>query len=487
VGGLDAEQALVAARALDRANDYGPALRAYDLHVRLVGGPEEASEDTRLERARVLVRNRRADDAIEEFRALSTSSRERIGAVALDEWAEVRAEQGRSGDVETLRGWLLERYPTSAEAADVLFFRGDTPHDRNDVDAAAAAYRRLIAAAPGSDRAGLASMRVAQIHLLKGERTRAAEAYEAYLSRFPNGRRWQEASYWAARIRQQLGDDAQAGELLGRLRREDPLSYYSVLAAELVGERFRLDLPPGEQIETPAWLAEGIERVDLLRAAGLAEGELAEIARLTARAKGDQAASIALAEALIERDHTIPAINIGFELRRTAPWTVRLAKIIYPWHYQELFEREAREDGVDPYLTAALARQESAFDPDIVSRANAVGLMQLLPSTAAQVARQRGPQGFRDELLTVPDVNVHLGTIHLRDLLEENDGDITRFLAGYNAGQHRVVRWRDFSEAKDPLTFTERIPFAETRDYVKAVRRNLAIYQALYGGNGRLP
>ena len=162
---------------------------------------------------------------------------------------------------------------------------------------------------------------------------------------------------------------------------------------------------------------------------------------------------------------------------------MRLAKIIYPWPYREVFEREAREDGVDPFLTAALARQESAFDPDIVSAADAIGLMQLIEGTASIVARQAGPRGFRVEMRTVPDVNVHLGTVHLKDLLEENGGDITRFLAGYNAGQHRVTRWRDFAEAKDPLTFTERIPFAETRDYVKAVRRNLAIYQALYGRN----
>jgi len=483
LGGLDAEQALIVARALGRANDYGPALRAYDLHVRLIGGAPQASEEARLERARLLARNNRADDAVAEFTALSTSSNERVGAVALEAWADLRSEQGRSGDVQTLRTRLLERYPTSVEAADVLFFRGDAPHDRNELDAAAAAYRRLSETAPGSDRAGLGSMRTAQIHLLKGERARAAEIYEAYLAGFPSGRRWQEASYWAARTRMALGDSAKARTLLARLRREDPLSYYTVIAADLTGEPFRLELPAGDEPVIPAWLTEGIARVDLLRAAGLVEGEMAEIARLTAQAKGNEGAMIGLAEALIARDHSIPAINIGFELRRTAPWTIRIAKIIYPWPRQEMFEREAREDGVDPFMTAGLARQESAFDPDIVSSANAVGLMQLIEPTAATVARAHGPQGFRRELLDVPDVNVHLGTIHLKELLEENQGDITRFLAGYNAGQQRVVRWRDFAEAKDPLTFTERIPFAETRDYVKAVRRNRAIYQALYGSN----
>jgi soluble lytic murein transglycosylase len=160
---------------------------------------------------------------------------------------------------------------------------------------------------------------------------------------------------------------------------------------------------------------------------------------------------------------------------------VRLAKLVYPWRYREVFLREAREDGVDPFLTAALARQESAFDPDVHSSANAVGLMQMLPRVGAEMARKVGPREFREDLLEIPDVNVHLGTLHLRDLLEENEGDITRFLAGYNAGQHRVSRWVDFAEAKDPLTFTERIPFAETRDYVKQIQRNLVLYRILYG------
>ncbi len=155
---------------------------------------------------------------------------------------------------------------------------------------------------------------------------------------------------------------------------------------------------------------------------------------------------------------------------------------MYPFQYQNVFLREAAEDGVDPYLTAALARQESAFVPDIRSSANAVGLMQLLPETAQRLARSVGPEGFREELLEVPDVNVHLGTLYLRGLLREHQGDVTRFLAAYNAGPHRVVRWLEFIEAGDPLTFTERIPFAETRNYVKLVQRNVAVYRQLYGG-----
>ena len=483
MGRLDAEQALLVARSLDRTNDDATTLQAYDLHVRLRGGVEQVGESVRLDLARILaVTGGRADDAVAELGALSASGAERVGAHALELWAQLRQRQGRTADVATLRERLIQRFPSSTEAADVVFFRGDAPHDRNDLDAALAAYRRLIAMAPAQDRAGLATMRAGQILLLRKDAARAAEVYEGYLASFPTGRRWQEASYWAGRIRLSLGDTARARALIDRLRREDPFSYYAVIAAPLVGEEFRLDLPPGAATPIPAWIAQGVERLDLLLGAGLAGGASAEVERLTARARGEPAAILSLAEALIARDRTIEAINLGFELRRQgSPWTVRLARVVYPWRYQEVFWREAAEDGMDVFLVAALARQESAFDPDIRSSANAIGLMQLLPATAAQLARSAGPQGFREELLEVPDINVHLGTLYLRDQLREYRGDLTRMLAAYNAGPHRVVRWREFAEAGDPLTFTERIPFAETRDYVKQVQRNLAIYRQLYG------
>ncbi|MSR35552.1 MAG: tetratricopeptide repeat protein [Gemmatimonadetes bacterium] len=484
MGSLDADQALLVAQALGRANDDPAALQAYDVHVQAKGGAQGVDETIRLDRARILVGVKgREIEAVEELRALSASTRERVGAPALDLWADLRQKQGRAADLATLQQQLVDRFPTSPEAADVVFFKGDVRHDKNDLEGAAAEYRKLVAMAPATDRGGLAAMRTGQIHLLHNEAARAAEVYEKYLGTYPTGRRWQESSYWAARAHLSHGDTAKARSLIGRLQKDDPFSYYTMIGADLLGETYKLDLPAGDVIETPAWLSEGILRVDQLHAGGLDTGAAAEVDRLTARAKAGGPGTLeALGYELLERDRTIEAINLAFEARRqNAPWTLRLARLVYPWGYREVFQREAREDGVDPFLTAALARQESAFDPDVHSAARAVGLMQLLPEVGAEVAAKVGPAGFRPELLEVPDVNVHLGTLHLRDLLKNYDGDMTRFLSAYNAGAHRVVRWVDFAEAKDPLTFTERIPFAETRDYVKQIHRNLVLYRLLYG------
>lgn len=484
LGELSADRALLVARALDRANDDTTALRAFDRHVELAGGAAAVAEPVRLERARILARTKgREDEAVAELTALSTSKSERVGAPALDAWAKLRGRQSRTADATTLEGRLIARYPRSAEAADVVFFRGDARHDRNDLAGALAQYEKLGALSIATDRAGLAAMRAAQIHLLRKETAAAAETWEKYLAAYPGGRRWQESAYWAARARLSLGDSAKARTLIERLRKDDPFSYYTIMAAELLGEPYALDLPSGDAPETPDWLSAGLLRLDQLRAGGLATGAASETERLLAQARAAGAGAMqTLAEALLQRDQPIPAIGLAFEVRRQgAPWTLRLARIVYPWGYREVFLREAREDGIDPLLTAALARQESAFDPDVHSSANAVGLMQLLPRVGAEMARSVGPQGFREEMLEVPDVNVHLGTLHLKGLLNDHQGDITRFLAAYNAGAHRVARWVDFAEAKDPLTFTERIPFAETRDYVKQIRRNLVIYRLLYG------
>ena len=107
--------------------------------------------------------------------------------------------------------------------------------------------------------------------------------------------------------------------------------------------------------------------------------------------------------------------------------------------------------------------------------------MQVMPATGRQLAGRIGPRGFRTETLETPELNVHLGTRFLADLMRRYEGDIPLVLSAYNAGPSRANRWRRLPEAADPHRFTERIPFAETRGYVKNVVRNRALYRWLYG------
>ncbi len=483
IGGQDAATNLRLASILDRAGDGRRALRAYDRAHRLandLGQPMPAS--ARLERARLMATVRdRQDEALEEFRELRESLDDPgLAARNLEIWARMRERQGRTGDVRTLRGWLVDEYPGSDQAAEVVFMRGYDAEQAGRVGEALRHYEAVAEAARSHSRAGQARMRAGQIHLARGETGRAAETFEAYLTDFPEGRRWEEAAYWAGRTRLEAGD-REAG--LGHLRRVmgQPISYYAVMAADLAEEAYTVELEPGVDPVEPDWLTDGLSRLDVLADAELRRGADAEVARLRDRARGDRAVTVRLAEALIERGRTIDGINLGWALVDDGGWDRAVLRITFPFPYRELVRREAEEWGVDPIMLAALIRQESAFKADIVSHAGAIGLMQVMPPTGAQLARAHGPAGFTSDALSNPEVNLHLGSAFLVEMTRRFDGALPLVLSAYNAGPSRAVRWREFPEMADELRFTERIPFVETRGYVKNVRRNLGLYRALYG------
>jgi soluble lytic murein transglycosylase len=135
---------------------------------------------------------------------------------------------------------------------------------------------------------------------------------------------------------------------------------------------------------------------------------------------------------------------------------------------------------LDPYLVSSLIRQESAFNPNAVSRANAVGLMQLLPKVGRSVAKEEKLRRFTTTQLFTPAVNVQLGTRYFRGMVDRF-GSLEYALAAYNAGTDRVQDWMGQGKYRDVQEFVESIPFTETREYVQAILRNANVYRQLYG------
>ena len=225
--------------------------------------------------------------------------------------------------------------------------------------------------------------------------------------------------------------------------------------------------------------------LDLLVVAGLDGGVEALVDGLIARTNGSVPEALDLADALIERGFSIRGINIGRDLERGgAPQTKRLLRVLYPFPYRELVTREAAERDIDPIFLAALIRQESAFTPRIHSPAGAIGLMQVMPATGRELARSQGVRGFTAASLETAEINLHLGTRFWLDMERRyGDGELPLVLSAYNAGPTRARRWRRLPEFADLLRFTERIPFDETRGYVKNITRNIGLYQFLYGDN----
>jgi len=469
------------ARVLATAGRPEEALQAYGVFLES-GGSEALPPPDVLRRAELLLRVGRLREAAASAEALVEDPDTGVAVGALRLLAEVRRGEGRVAAARALEEELMERFPARPEAVQVARLRGDRERDGGRPLRAAEWYRRAAELAPELDGAGLARMRWGEALLAAGRPEEALEVYGSYLGLFPGGRRRLQAGFWAGRILLLLGRREEAAALLEDVVSRDPLSYYALRASELLDREPPIPLegrlggvapPPGEEMAA----LDALLAAELPGAADWLAGVLA--ARLRPSAEG----LLGLALELNRRGLTRQGVSLGWEVRAGGePWSRELLEAVFPFPYRGLVEAEARERGLDLWLVAGLVRQESAFWTYARSRADARGLMQLLPSTARALARAGGPEAFRVDHLDLPEVNLHLGAAFLSDLLRRFRGaDLAHVLAAYNAGPTRARRWLRLPEAEDPLLFVERIPFRETREYVKSVLRNRYLYAVLYG------
>ncbi len=154
---------------------------------------------------------------------------------------------------------------------------------------------------------------------------------------------------------------------------------------------------------------------------------------------------------------------------------------LYPLPYWPSIQAEAATNGIDPWLVASLIRQESAFDPEARSPANALGLMQMIPPVAQAEAKSLGLEDFHPEHLYEPATALRLGTYHLGGLVKGFDSSWISSIASYNAGRPPVLKWLGYYKDGDALAFVERISYQETRNYVRSILRNYINYQRIYG------
>jgi soluble lytic murein transglycosylase-like protein len=153
-------------------------------------------------------------------------------------------------------------------------------------------------------------------------------------------------------------------------------------------------------------------------------------------------------------------------------------RLFYPVRHWDVITSQAKKHSLDPALILGVIRQESAFKEEARSSANARGLMQLLPTTGRRLAREAGVPRFSTPKLFRPETNITLGARYLAALLRQF-GREELALAAYNAGENRVDRWLQEMGNVDMAEFVERIPFSETRSYVKQVLTGKGHYQAL--------
>jgi soluble lytic murein transglycosylase len=464
---------LLVARSLARSGPLPRAVAAYERAFNAGLG----TADDRFAHADALARMGLHEAAAAAFAAVPPGARRAADAAYLRARSLVRA--GRTEEGRALLPSVVESWPfdTSA-AATALYLAADLASDDRDEAAARRLFLELAARYPTSAHAGAARFRAATIALLAGHPDSAARELDSLA-----GDRWSEAGaarYWAGRAWEAAGDTASARWRWRLALRRDPLSYYALLSARRLGAAVWVPAAAADSFAPFPAADSALDRARLLAQLGLTS-EAAREHEALVRAAGDSVPLLlAAADAFREAGHGSMSIRLAQRaLDRGAPRDARTYRLLYPVTHDGSLAVEAADHRLDPALVAALIRQESWFDPAATSPAGARGLMQIMPDVGGTLAEAAGLPVWDPVLLWHGEVSLQLGTMHLRDL-HDRYPETVRVLAAYNAGASRVDRWAGKVGSDDPEVFAERIPFTETRDYVRIIQRSRELYRALY-------
>lgn len=423
-----------------------------------------------------LARLNRDKDAAAMFARVSAPAS--LAAAASYQRARALIALGNPGSVKALRG-LVARYPRDSNAASALLLLSDLATDEGRDDAARATLLSVVHRFPSLRQASIARFRAAIIAYIGGNYRAAASEMDSLATHSPESADAQGAIYWAGRAYAQLGNTARARERWRAAMAKDPLNYYAVMAAAkldtvvITRDRSLSPFPSLPAVDS------AIDRVATLKDVGMDTEAAFENSRLFKDADSSPARLVATAQAFAGTDQAERSIALGRKAIEQSGRTPGNLRLYFPVVERKSLIASAKENGLDPVLVASLIRQESQWNPRATSGPGARGLMQLMPSVGKTVAASQGIAPWDPAMLYQPAINIRLGTAHLSGLMKRYT-NVVRVLAAYNAGESRVAKWAGKAGAGDAEIFTERIPFVETRDYVRIILRNRAYYEALY-------
>ena len=430
--------------------------------------------------ATVLARLGRGAEAVPLFDGVKTP---KLIADAAYLQTRMMVRTGQPGSVVRALERVWVKFPNDSEpAASALFLAADLLADRGRDDSARIFFRQAGSRYPTTPFGRRGAFQAALIAYLNRDYATASAEFDR-IGGQPDNPDAPGAAYWAGRADAAAGDTAAAERRWRRVVSQGRDTYYAWRAAERLGRPVRTYErgPMPGPVPEPAPLS----HVRRLRQLGLKTEARFELDGFVAGAGNTTSLLIRTATALTDADWHAQAIRVADRaIERGAAVDRTVGRLQYPLPYERLLREEALQAGVDPMLAAGVIRQESQFDPEARSVADARGLMQVVPAVGAEHARRTGFPDFNPVLLYQPDVNLNIGIEHLAAALKRLEWP-ERALAAYNAGVDRVVRWQSIRGVdQDPEIFVERIPFNETRDYVRRVLGNVAMYQALYPKDG---
>ncbi len=381
---------------------------------------------------------------------------------------------------------LAREFPHDELAPKAKFEIGRTYEEDGDEQAARLAYLALIARYPGTEMAEEARFRAPfMLFMLRRYKQAATEFGNSGAIASSSSAR-DMFSYWQARALESDGDKVRATALMRALALSTASNYYPALAAGRVNE-YRALLPAAlatDLVPTAIPVVAGPAQFHLTRIAALRDSGLRELEPPELRAIEDQPGNghelqeFILAE-LQNAGAWFDAIQMAMRMAARGELDIATAeRIRYPRGFWDLLTSAASRNQLDPYLVAALIRQESLFNPQARSNSDARGLMQLLPATAHRYVAAAAIAPPID--LYNPDTSIQLGTTYLHQLISMFGGNMFKAVAAYNAGEQSVSQWNARYPGDDDQ-WVENIGFRETREYVKKVIGGTREYRLLYG------
>jgi soluble lytic murein transglycosylase len=497
---LTARDLVVRAQTLSEAGHTDEALRALEL-VASAPGLDKVSRRERA-RARAMVLYHARGRWGEAAKALSESAALGGPDAAEDEFHAARALSRADRDEEAIRGYeaVARRYPTSPWAEQAAFYIPYLRMLHGEWRDCSRGFDAYVHDHPAGEQLRDARSDADLCKLLEGKPKEARGDLERLVEDEPDPLVSARLANMAALAALRDGDRTHAITRWTDVVRSRPLSWPALVASARLVELGAPLPPPIDSTESPSSidpppLAIGIPPpADLLHELGLEQDAETALRDRESMVTGN--AGVRAPEALCMAYGQLGRAKRRFQLAQglpsalfaTAPtsrtrWAWECA---FPSPYLDVVRRAEADEALPRGLLWAVMRQESAFDPEAVSPAHAVGLMQLLPETARAIAEELA-LARDDARLTSPPYAIRVGARELRKLIDQFHGSVPLALAAYNGGAESVERWASRAPGMQLDTFVERIPFRETRDYVVRVMGNFAHYGYLAEGGAGVP
>ncbi len=474
------------------AGQYAKAVDEFTLYLRIATTQHHLHRvDGQIKLGIALMKTRRLDEARTVFETVIQQSPFKVASEAYLWLAQTYLRLGAGVELQALAQQAATLSLPPSIHVSVLYFLGLWLEDEERVVDARATYQRAMEVVADDDsNVQIQSVlwQLAWLHLRAGNDIEAVQAFN-HIIKYPSESGVQRALYWKAIALERMGKAENSRLAFLALCKEFSHGYYCQNA------RGYRDMPlsgvvrlPGLDISASA--ERSLDRVQEMIVLGLIadavivlrDHVLKQIQYLAVSQQLQSAGAAHQSLRLIKR-HFSSVIQGGHDSVPSLFWDLAYPKAYMPVIRDAIAEDSAK--AIDPYLIAALIREESVFDANARSKAGALGLMQLIPKTAQQIALSRDVKTFDPGMLLDPQVNIQFGVAYFRSLLQTFDGNLVSSIAGYNAGPIAVARWRTRlantsweggGHVSGEEKFIEAIPYKETRSYVKRVLQTYREY-----------